>query len=196
MGLVLTNSYSFKHVQWYYAFRLLKATFYVEMGNALDAGALDNIRAVQNIANTRGDNALSVLASVLEGLTLLKSSKDGSIERVQACIAQAAKFQFDPTVQIMQLDILTLLLDFASSLHHQSPDNTSQKLRLLQTRLDECDAWNNVKAEFLIPIKKQPSNARTVSDDTAAIVRAGEADSAFDYMVMSFMTKMELRSLV
>ena len=168
----------------------------MEMGTASDAGALDNIRAVQNIANTRGDNALSVLASVLEGLTLLKTSKDGSIERVQACIAQAAKFQFDPSVQIMQLDILTLLLDFASSLHHQSSDSTAQKLRLLQTRLDECDAWNNVKAEFLIPIKKQPSNARTVSDDTAAIVRAGEPDSAFDYMVMSFMTKMELRSLV
>lgn len=168
----------------------------MEMGNASDAGALENIRSVQHIANTRGDNALSVLASILEGLSLLKTSKDGSIERVQACIAQAAKFQFDPTVKMMQLDVLALLLDFASSLHHQSPDNTSQKLRLLQIRLDECDEWKNVRAEFLVPIKKQPSNARTVSDDTAMIVRAGPADSAFDYLVMSFMTKIELRALV
>lgn len=168
----------------------------MEMGNASDAGALDNIRSVQHIANTRGDNALSVLASILEGLTLLKAAKDGSIERVQACLAQAAKFQFDPTVKIMQLDVLALLLDFASSLHHQSPDSTSQKLRLLQMKLDECEEWHNVRAEFLVPIKKQPSNARTVSEDTATIVRAGEADSAFDYLVMSFMTKIELRALV
>lgn len=166
------------------------------MGSASDAGALENIRSLQNIANTRGDNALSVLSSVLEGLTLLKTSKDSGIERVQACIAQAAKFQFDPTVKIMQLDMLTLLLDFASSLHRQSPDTTAQKLRLLQKRLDECEDWHNVKSEFLVPIKKQPTNARTVSEDTAAIVRAGDGDSAFDYLVMSFMTKMELRSLM
>ncbi|PWI69622.1 75k gamma secalin [Purpureocillium lilacinum] len=192
----ISDCEAFKHVQWYYAFRLLKATFYLEMGSASDAGALENIRSLQNIANTRGDNALSVLSSVLEGLTLLKTSKDGGIERVQACIAQAAKFQFDPTVKIMQLDMLTLLLDFASSLHRQSPDTTAQKLRLLQKRLDECEDWHNVKSEFLVPIKKQPTNARTVSEDTAAIVRAGDGDSAFDYLVMSFMTKMELRSLI
>lgn len=166
------------------------------MGGASDAGALDNIRSLQNIANTRGDNALSVLSSVLEGLTLLKTPRDGSMERVQACIAQAAKFQLDPTVRIMQLDMLTLVLDFSSSLHRQSPDATAQKLRLLQMKLDECEGWHNVKSEFLIPIKKQPSNARTVGEDTAAIVRAGGGDSAFDYLVMSFMTKMELRALV
>lgn len=166
------------------------------MGNASDAAALENIRSIQHIANTRGDNALSVLASIIEGLSLLKTSKDGSIEKVQACIAQTAKFQFDPTVKILQLDVLVLVLDFAASLHHQSPDSTSQKLRLLQMRMDECHDWHDVGAEFLVPIKKQPSNAKTVSDDTAAIVRAGEAESAFDHLVMSFMTKVELQALV
>ncbi|KJZ74179.1 hypothetical protein HIM_06410 [Hirsutella minnesotensis 3608] len=192
----ISDCETFNHVQWYYAFRLLKSTFYMEMGSGFDAGALENIRAVQNIANTRGDNALSVLASILEGLILLKTLKEGNIERVQTCIAHAAKFQFDPTVKIMQLEILTLLLDFASSLQHQSPDTIAHKLRLLQTKLDECQDWNDVKADFLVPIKKQPTNAKTVSSDTAAIVRAGDDGTPYDYLVMTFMTKVELRSLV
>lgn len=140
---------------------------------------------------------MTVFASILEGLALLKTSKDSNIERVQSCIAQAAKFQFDPTVKIMQLEMLTLLLDFASSLYHQSPDATAQKLRLLQQRLDECEEWNNVKADFQIPVKKQPSNARTVSEETSTIIRpGGEGEGEFDFVVMSFMTKVELRSLV
>lgn len=193
----ISDCEAFKHVQWYYAFRLLKATFYMGMGNASDAGALNNIRLLQHIATTRGDKALSVLASVLEGLSLLKAAKDGSVERIQACLAQAAKFQLDASARVAQLDVLALVLDFAASLHHLGPDATAQKLHLLQKRLDDADdGWHNVRADFAVPVKKQPANARTVSDDTAAIVRAGEPDTPYDYLVISFMTKMELRSLI
>ncbi|RDA83318.1 hypothetical protein CP532_6546 [Ophiocordyceps camponoti-leonardi (nom. inval.)] len=192
----ISDCQAFKHIQWYYAFRLLKSAFYMEMGSASDAGAIDNIRSIQLIADVRGDRALSIFAYLFEGLIQLKTSKDGNIERVQACLAQAAKYQLNPTVRCVQLDVLALVLDFASSLHHQGMENTAQKLRLLQKRIDECDEWHNVKAEFLLPIKKLPSHVKTVSDDTTAIVRAGEGDSPLDYLVMSFMTKMELKSLV
>ncbi|KAK2603745.1 hypothetical protein QQS21_004030 [Conoideocrella luteorostrata] len=193
----ISDCEAFKHVQWYYAFRLLKSTFYMAMGNGSDASALENIRAVHNVANLRGDNAMTVFAFILEGLALLKTSKDSNIERVNSCIAQAAKFQFDPSVKIMQLDILMLMLDFSASLYHQSPESTAQKLRLLQQRLDECETWNNVKADFQIPVKKQSSNIRTVSEETSAIVCPGaETDGGYDFIVMSFMTKVELRSLV
>ena len=168
----------------------------MEGGQTTDANCLENIRCIQNIASSRGDNALSVFASILEGLTLLKTSKDGNIERVQTCIAHAAKFQFDPSVHISQLDMLTLLLDLASSINHQSPEITNQKLRLLQKKLDECGDWHNVKADFLLPIKKQPSTAQTLSDDTTAIIRAGDSQGTSDFLVLSFMTKMELMSLV
>ncbi|KAL7936711.1 cohesin loading factor domain-containing protein [Trichoderma chlorosporum] len=192
----ISNCEVFKHVQWYYAFRLLKASFYLDIGSISDAGALDNIRAIQNVANTRGDTALSVLASLIEGFTLLKTTKDGNMEKIQACIAQVAKYQFDPSVQITQLTMLTLLLEVAASLHHQNPDHTAQKLRQLQVCLDDCEGWHNVKSDFLVPIKKEPSAARTVSDDTQAILRLGSGEGEMDYLVMTFMTKMELRSLV
>lgn len=169
----------------------------MEVGQTADASALENIRSIQVIANTRGDNAISAFASILEGLALLKASKDGgNIEKVQTCIAHAAKFQFDPSVQIIQLDMLTLLLDLASSINQQSPDVTSQKLRSLQKRLDECGAWHNVKADFLVPVKKQPSTSQTISGDTAAIIRGGDSNTPTDFLVVSFMTKMELTSLV
>ncbi|PNP37597.1 hypothetical protein TGAMA5MH_10538 [Trichoderma gamsii] len=191
----ISNCEVFKHVQWYYAFRLLKASFYLGVG-ITDAGALDNIRSIQNVANTRGDTALSVLASLIEGFTLLKTAKDGNMEKIQACIAQVAKYQFDPSVQITQLTMLTLLLEVAASLHHQNPDHTAQKLRQLQTCLDDCEDWHNVKSDFLVPIKKELSAAKTVSGDTQAILRLGEGEGEMDYLVMTFMTKMELRSLV
>lgn len=192
----IANCEAFKHVPWYYAFRLLKATFYMEMGNASDASALENIRAVQNVASTRGDNALSIFASVLEGLALLKTAKDGSIEKVQGCIAQAAKYQLDPTIRITQLDILVLLLDFAASLHHQNPDVTSAKLRELQKKIDDCEDWGNVKADFLVPIKKQAASSNIVGEDTKSIVDPGDGTRESDFLVVTFMTKIELRSLM
>lgn len=167
------------------------------MDHGSEASAFDNLRSIQNVASTRGDNSIGVFASLLEGLTLLKTSKEGNIEKVHACIANAAKYQLDETVEsIPQITILTLLIEVASTLNTQPPDLTLQSLRTLQKRLDECDEWNNVKSDFLLPIKKQPSAARTISNDTSAILRAGNAASEFDFVVMSFMTKMELRSLM
>ncbi|KAJ4249442.1 hypothetical protein NW762_012297 [Fusarium torreyae] len=185
----------YKHPHWVYAFRFLKASFYMELGQTADASALENIRSIQVTASSRGDNALSAFASILEGLALLKSSKDGNMEKVQACIAQIAKFQFDPSVHIMQLDVLTLLLDLSSSINHSSTDSAVHKLKQIQDRLDACGDWHNVKSDFLIPVKKQPSTGHTISSDTAGIIRSGE-DAPVDFLVMSFMTKMELTSLV
>lgn len=167
----------------------------MELGQTADASALENIRSVQVTASSRGDNALSVFASILEGLTLLKASKDGNLEKVQACIAQVAKFQFDESVHIMQLDVLTLLLDLVSSINHSSLELTLQKLKMLQDRMDSCGDWHNVKSDFLVPVKKQPSTGHTISSDTAGIIRSG-GDAPVDYLVMSFMTKMELASLM
>ncbi|GKU02989.1 unnamed protein product [Fusarium langsethiae] len=186
---------TYKHPHWVYAFRLLKATFYMELGRTADASALENIRSVQVTASNRGDNAVSVFASILEGLTLLKASKDGNLEKVQACIAQVAKFQFDDSVHIMQLDVLTLLLDLVSSINHSSLELTLQKLKVLQDRMDGCESWHTVKSDFLIPVKKQPSTGHTISSDTAGIIRSG-GDAPVNYLVMSFMTKMELTSLM
>ncbi|KAF9766696.1 hypothetical protein IL306_000860 [Fusarium sp. DS 682] len=186
---------TYKHPHWVYAFRLLKASFYMELGQTADASALDNIRSIQGTASSRGDIALSVFAFILEGFALLKASKDGNIEKVQACIAQVAKYQLDPSVHIMQLDILTLLLDLVSSINHSGLELMLQKLKLVQDRMDACTDWHSTKSDFLIPVQKQPSTGHTISSDTAGIIRSGEG-TPVDFLVMSFMTKVELNSLI
>jgi hypothetical protein len=192
----ISDCEAFKHIQWFYAFRLLKATFYIQIGSGSDATALENIRTIQNVATSRGDNAISVFAALLEALAVLKMPKDSHQEKLQACLAHVGKFQLDPSVQIVQLSILTSLIEVASMLNVQHPDITAQALRSLQKKLDECDGWHNVKADFLLPVKKQPSATKTISNDTTTIIRAGHADIDTDYLVVSFMTRMELRSLV
>lgn len=168
----------------------------MEAGTASDASALDNLRALQTAASSRGDNALCVFASLLEGLAFLKAARDGANDKVQACLAQVSKYQLDETVNLPQIEILTLLLDVASSIHTYNPEITAEKLRHLQKRFDECAQWGDVKSEFLIAIRKSSTSGKTVSGDTAMVLRADENDPGSDYLVMSFMTKVELSSLV
>ena len=147
------------------------------------------------MADRRGDHALSVYASLSEGLALIRSDGGDRAERLRDCMAQAAKYQFDPSVKIAQLEILGMLLDVVSMLHRENPEITSQKLRVLQKTLDECGSWHNVRADFMIPIKKQNSTQRVLSDDTSSIVLMGKGGED-DFLVMSFMTKMEMMTLV
>jgi hypothetical protein len=196
---LLTGS-SFKNAHWAYAFRFLKAAFYVQSGNGSDAAALENLKSTANIAQRRGDNALSAFASLLEGLALLKTMKEDTIERVQTCLAQASKYQLDPSVKIPQLDVLTLLLDLACSMHQKNLDIMVQKLRLLQARMDEdiddSSHYPNNRLEILLPIKKHPTSSQTISEQTSAILRPGGPGDAVDHLVVSFVTKIELYVLV
>lgn len=188
----LTMFASYKQVPWVYAFRFLKASFHFQFGNFADAHALENLRKISTIANHRGDSAICVMTSLLEGLTHLSMMKEDAIMRVQTCIAQAAKHQLEASVHIPQIDVLTLLLDIACSLHQKIGGMVLPKLKALQNRMDELiqsQDWEYASAEFLLPFKKQPSPTTMVSADTSAILRPG--DSEKDYLVMSFMGKTE-----
>ncbi|VUC36862.1 unnamed protein product [Clonostachys rosea] len=185
---------AYQHVHWSYAFRLLKASFYMEAGNAADATALDNLRGIQSYAHHRGDAAFSVFASLTEALVLLKTSK-GSPEMIQNCMAQAAKYQLDPSVQIPQLELFSLLVGFLTSLHRQKHEDTVERLRALQKKID---SWQDPrsKADFRLPVKKHIPATQTISKDTSAIICPGAEDADSDYLVVSFMSQMESTLLV
>ncbi|KAK1655512.1 cohesin loading factor [Colletotrichum phormii] len=191
----IADCLTFKHIHWVYAFRLLKATFHVHAGSPPDAAVLDNLRAIAALASERGDNAMVVFASLLEGLSVLRNMRSDTIERVQTCLAQATKFQLDPSVQIPQLDVLTLLLDLACSMHQKTPDILIHKLRTLQAKLDAnlgSQTWTDLNPEILIPVKKHNSTSATLSDDTSAIIRSGPTNGQHDYIVMTFLNRLEI----
>ncbi|GKT77820.1 mitochondrial membrane protein Pet127 [Colletotrichum tofieldiae] len=136
-----------------------------------------------------------VFASLLEGLSVLRTMRPDTIERVQTCLAQATKYQLDPSVQIPQLDVLTLLLDLACSMHQKTPDILIHKLRSLQAKLDAnlgSQTWTDLNPEILIPVKKHNATSATLSDDTSAILRAGSSDGQHDYIVMTFLNRLEI----
>jgi len=185
LGLMLTYGHRYKQVHWVYAFRFLKASFYLQAGSSTDPHAFENLRKLTSIATTRGDRAICVMASLLEGLAHLSTMKDDSILRVQTCIAQASKFQLEASARLPQIDVLILFLDLACSLHQKIPTLYSQKLAALQSRMDELKTssdWDSNTIELLLPFKKQTGSSQTISNDTATILRRG--DGEFDYLVL------------
>ncbi|KAI1410914.1 cohesin loading factor-domain-containing protein [Hypoxylon sp. FL1857] len=181
-----------KHYHWIYAFRFLKTSMYLQSTNPAETHALENLKAIANLASQRTDRAIFVLASLLEGLSLLKTMKDDSIVRIQTCIAQALKYQLEDSVRIPQLDVLALMLDLACSLHQKSVQVIMQKLRSLQNQIDACmsdKSWHSLDTELLLPIRK--TNTQVISHDTSAVLRPGADNDAHDYLVMSFWSKLE-----
>lgn len=183
-----------RHTHWVYALRFFKASLYLQSSNPSDNHALDNLKAITTSAHQRGDNIIFVVATLLEGLSLLKSMRDDAVVKIQNCLAQSQKFQLDPSTHIPQVEILTLMLDFACSLHQKSPQMVLQKMKLLQARMDttlQDNRWSLNQTEVLLPVKKQTSNNQVISEDTRAIIRVGDENGSCDYIVMSFWTKIE-----
>ncbi|KUI52682.1 hypothetical protein VP1G_00250 [Cytospora mali] len=186
----IQDAMTYKAVDWVYAFRFLRASFHLHTGNPADAQALENLRSITGIANPRGDLVIAVLTALLEGIMHLKSRKDDSIVRVQTCIAQASRYQLDPSVHIPQIDVLTLLLDLACSLQQKAPLVAMQKLKALQVRMDElvqAHDWDKCLDQLLLPLKKQPNSSVLVTADTKTIIQPGPGE--YNFIVLSFVTK-------
>ncbi|KAI0167195.1 cohesin loading factor-domain-containing protein [Pestalotiopsis sp. NC0098] len=184
-----------RHFHWVYALRFFKATLYLQSSNPSDIHASENLRAIMTLAQTRGDTTIFQVACLLDGLGHLKSMRDDVVDKIQNCIAQAQKYQLDSSPLISQVETLLLMLDFACSLRQKSPKVIFQKLKLLQSRMDDTlsiGEWGYYSTEVLLPINKQTHNVnQTISSDTHDIIRVGQAHQSHDWLVMSFWTKIE-----
>ncbi|KAI0969803.1 hypothetical protein F4678DRAFT_463131 [Xylaria arbuscula] len=183
-----------KHTHWVYAFRFLKTSFYLQSVNPTEVHALENLRAISILASQRGDRPIFAVASLLEALSHLRAMKDDAVARIQGCIAQASKYQLDDSMSIMQLDVLRLVLDLACSLQQKSPHMISQKLKALQDQMDASiknTKWGFQDRQLLLPIQKQAFNQQIVSLDTSSIIQPGGDGDGYDYLAMSFWSKLE-----
>ena len=188
----------YKHIHWIYAFRFLKASFYLRCGAPSDHHALENLRRIAAIAQQRNDKAIFVMAMLLEGLAHLSSMKDDWATRVQTCIAQASKLQLDDAVHLPQIDVLILLLDLACSIHQKSHQISSEKLNTLTTKLDNLrysPEWGTKSNEVLLPINRMANAQPTISNDTRAVLRPGPQNHTSDYLVLTTLQKQEAYAL-
>ena len=182
-----------------YAFRFLKASFYLQLGTAADHHAIDNLRAISKLAKDRADNAIYVVATLMEGLAQLNTTKEDAVTRVQTCIAHASTFQLDESVHLPQVDILLMFLDLACSLREKASEAAYNKWMTIQARLSELSsspAWNEASTELLLPVAKQPGATQSpagISADTSAILRPGTNKN--DFLVLSTLGKREIDAL-
>ncbi|KAK5660129.1 hypothetical protein OQA88_13598 [Cercophora sp. LCS_1] len=193
----ISDCTTYKHIHWIYAFRFLKAAFYLQAGMPADHHALENLRTITGIASKREDKAVFVIAVLLEGLAHLSALKDDWRARVQACIAQAAKLQLEDAVHLPHLDILLSLLDLSCSLHTRDASMSAQKLVTLQAKLDSLKnsaQWVTMSDEILLPVRRMTNTPSTISNDTRAVVRPGK-DNLTDYLVLSTIGKHEIYAL-
>ncbi|CAK7202335.1 hypothetical protein SEUCBS139899_005058 [Sporothrix eucalyptigena] len=177
-----------RQTYWTYAFRFLKAFFYLQTGNPAEPHALENLHGITVLAEQRGDHAVYVLASLLQALALFRTTDPDVVERVQTCMAAASKYQLDESVHIPQLDVLWLLLDLACSLY-QKEKALNDKLNSLQNRLEELKEspqWTADACELLLPLRKDAPNAHTISTDTSDVLQPGESN---DYLVLTSFSK-------
>ncbi|OIW29773.1 hypothetical protein CONLIGDRAFT_654231 [Coniochaeta ligniaria NRRL 30616] len=197
----ISDCTTYKQVHWMYAFRFLKAAFYIQTGAPADPHAIDNLRKLAAFGNQRGDKTICVMASLLEALAHLRTMKDvnDAVLRVQTCIAQAAKYQLEDAVRLPQLDILLLLLNLACSLHQrQRPDVTFNKFVALQNRMEELKTsheWDPLTTEVLLPIRKQsgPAKNPAISAETRGILREGQGKE--DYIVVQALSRQQALAL-
>lgn len=180
---------TYRHTHWAYAFLFLKAAFYNQVDAGSERAALENLQKLASIAQARGDKAICIAASLLEGLAHLRSEKSDSILRVQTCIANASKHQLEDTVQLPQLEVLLVLLDLACSIRQKSVQESWVKLTALTQRMDEMKDKAELhphQFEMLLPIRKQKPSGNSlshfVSSDTTDILREG--DGEVDYLVL------------
>jgi hypothetical protein len=135
------------------------------------------------------------MASLLEGMALIKTTKEDALDKVQQCIARASKHQLD--VKIPQVEIMILLLDLACSMHQKNPETTLRKLLLLQRRMDQAvEEWAGNDGLIMVPFAKQPQAILTISKDTSAIMLPGLPEAPEDYIVLSYFTRPELGILM
>ncbi|CAK7568652.1 MAG: hypothetical protein SEPTF4163_006650 [Sporothrix epigloea] len=177
-----------RQTYWTYAFRFLKASFYLQTSNPADHHALENLHGITALAEQRGDHAVYVLASLLEGLALFRITDLDVIERVQTCMAAASKYQLDESVHLPQLDVLWLLLDLACSLY-QKEKSLNDKLNALQNRLEELKElpqWTADACELMLPLRKDTPFAHTISADTSDVLQPGAAN---DFLVLTSFSK-------
>ncbi|PHH52720.1 MAU2 chromatid cohesion factor -like protein [Ceratocystis fimbriata CBS 114723] len=194
----ISDATATRHHQWAYVFRLLKASFYMQLGNPADVGAIENLRHLGTMAQEKSDFILCAFAYLLEALALLKTTKQENMHRIQECLAMATKNQLNQQQQLLQLDILILMVDLACSMRHKKTEIVASKLKALQDRMDEMQnsgGWHGSASLLFIPIKRQGSLAH-ISEDTASVISPGQTNEESDYIAFSFVTRVELMVLI
>lgn len=169
----------------------------MESSNLADYhAALQNLRSIAKLAGEQNDRAIYMMASLMEAMAHLKSSGPECMEHAQRAIAAVWTYQLDSGSRIPQLLGLAHILDVACSLRQGNPAVMINKLKLMQTMMDEAlrdPTWSTTSNVIAIPINRAQNSSQVVSPDTRTILGIG--DDGRDNLMMSFLNKKDAFSI-
>ena len=180
---------TFQHVVWIYAFRFLKVSLALQIpGRPEYASALQQLHAIANHAERRGDSAIFVACSALEAMIHLRTSGADHLEHAQRAIAAARSLQLQTSSkQLGRISALIDCIDVACSIQQGKPD--IQKLRALQGKAD--DEPSSGDGFFTVLIEKSFGGNLTFS--TGGVFE--KAADGRDQLVFSWLPKNDLTML-
>ena len=132
----------------------------------------------------------------MEAMAHLKSTGPESMEHAQRDIAAVWAYQLDSDNRIPQLLGLAHILDVACSLRQGNPTVMINKLKLMQTMMDEAlrdPTWSTTSNVIAIPINRAQNSSQVVSPDTRTVLGIG--NDGRDNLMLSFVSKKDAFSI-
>lgn len=125
------------------------------------------------MANRNGDRAVSAMAAVIEALShLQQGAGSDAIEQAQRALATARSHQLnDELRQIPQLATLIQIVDICCSLLEYDVNQSAQKLKVMQTLVDETLNDPNWRPDGSFSVPLNGKSAGPSSIDTGDILQ-------------------------
>ncbi|KAF2640608.1 hypothetical protein P280DRAFT_426699 [Massarina eburnea CBS 473.64] len=185
----ISETETFQHIVWVYAFRFLKVTLALQVpGRPEIASALQQLHAIANHAERRGDRAIFVTCCALEAMIHLRGTAPDRLEHAQRAIASARSLQLQlSTKQLGQISVLIDCIDVACNLQHGQPN--AEKLAALQKKADQDTG--PIDGVFSVLIEK--SFGGNLTFNTGGVFR--KADDGRDELVFAWLPQKDLKTL-
>jgi tetratricopeptide (TPR) repeat protein len=186
----INEAETFQHIVWVYALRFLKASLALRVpGRPEAASTLQQLHAIANHAEKRGDRAIFVTACALEAMVHLRTAGADSIEHAQRAIAAARSYQLQASAkEAGQMATFVDTVDLVCSIRKGSLDR--QKMAALHQRADEeSGSFDGV---FSVLIEKS-FGGQSLTRSTGGIFQ--KAKDGRDELVFSWLSKNDFRML-
>ena len=192
------NYCRYGHIAWIYAFRFLRASLSLQVSSVQEnLTAINHLRFITNLSNSRNDNAIAATASIMEALAHLhRSNSTESIEQAQRALAATRSAQLDPAAQsVPQLAAMAYFVDLCCSLQQNDPSQAIAKMTAMQTSLDQSISNGQWTDDGLcyIPISRESGSSLQGNGSLSGIVKTS-ADQEYA-MAISWLPREDIYEL-
>jgi len=145
---VLEDVEVYQHMPYLYALRFLRASLSLQSPQPQEGAlAINQVRLIASAASSRGDHAISAMASAMEALVhISRTHTQESIEQAQRALASARGSQLYPASQdVPQLALMIHFVDLSCSIYQADTPQTLQKMNAMHECLDRSSnsrAWS------------------------------------------------------